>query len=186
MGVRIKTVTLNFIPMYILLTRNYLECAIFSHPKNLSRFINVVDFSPSPPHFLLTIFSSVTKQKISINQKEIWGYQAFLRLAGVVQWLKGTTLKQEISQWLNFYLLMKKIQNFSLRNVLIWLGPGPGRCVLWDECYTKIHISVPICQCRDKLLFLQRLFNFFHNLSHFPVPSFPHLGELLVTLDVFT
>jgi len=94
-GGRIKTATLNFIPMYLLLTRNYLECANFSYPKNLSQFLDFTD-SP-PPYFLLAIFSAVAKQKVSIIQREIWGYCMFLRLPGGVQWLKTTTLKQEIN-----------------------------------------------------------------------------------------
>lgn len=130
----------------------------------------------SPLNFNSHIFA--TKQNISINQREIWNLLSIS--GGGVQWLKPTTLKWEINQRQNFYSLIEKLLFFffSLRNVLTWLG---------GESHEKRFIpKSPICShlpVGDKLLFPQRLFDFFHHPLHFPAP---HLGELLVALDVLT
>lgn len=68
---------------------------------------------------------SQSREFPSIREKP-GGYWALLRLAGGVPWLKTTILKQDINQRLNFYLLMKQIQNFPWEMCLPGWVQAPG------------------------------------------------------------
>lgn len=165
--------------MYLLLTVNYLECGIFfPHLKNLSRFIDFID--SFPPSFFIDHFLSQGRKFSSTREKSglCW---AFLGWQGE---FIGWNLKQEINQWIFIYL--QKTSRFFPWEMCYLVGPWPREVtpMRWD--LSPNPLSVASCQCRDKLLFPQRLFDFFHDPPHFPAPSFPHLDELLVALDVLT
>lgn len=72
-----------------------------------------------------------------MNQREIWALLSVSGLAGGVHWLKLKTGNKSV----HFYLLIKNLQIFSLRNVL----PGWALALGGDSYEMRFIPKYPVC-----------------------------------------